>query len=243
MLNKRLQLLLITNIILGAEIIGLNAEASNMKFPSEISIEVKAPREAFNTLLDITKEEQAKREEERRIAEEKRLEEERRRQEEEERKRLEALKKPHFNPYNVGEVSNLSREQMYKMLEGTALQTLANAYYYYEEVYQVNAVFMMALTAEESGWGRSELAMFRNNLSGHKDPYTSDWKYYSDWGQCLEESFRLIREEYLNEDGAFYTGSNIYNINLTYCPDPVTPNSWANNIVSITKLLFRKLEE
>lgn len=182
--------------------------------------------------------------EQRRIEEEERL---RREQEEAERQRLlreeeerRRREEPHFNPYNVSELSNLSKEQMSIMLEGTALHTLVNAYYWYEQKYQINAVFMMALTAEESGWGRSSLAISNNNLSGHKTR-SGEWEYYSDWGECLEESFRLISEEYVNPNGLFYTGASMYNINLVYCPDPVNPSSWADNISRIGYELLNKL--
>lgn len=166
-------------------------------------------------------------------------EQERLRAEEEERQRLASLV-PHFNPYNINELSNLTKEQMYTMLDGTALVTLVDAFYWYEQQYQVNAIFMMSLTAEESGWGRSSLAISNNNLSGHKSS-TGEWAYYSDWGECLEESFRLISEEYTDPNGLFYTGSSIYDINLVYCPDPIAPNSWANNINAIAQNLLGKL--
>lgn len=161
------------------------------------------------------------------------------RQQQEEEERLASLV-PHFNPYNINELSNLSKEQMYTMLEDTALVTLVDAFYWYEQQYQVNAIFMMSLTAEESGWGRSSLAISNNNLSGHKS-LTGGWAYYSDWGECLEESFRLIGEEYTSPAGRFYTGPSIYDINLVYCPDPVNPNSWANNLNSIAQNLLGKL--
>lgn len=182
--------------------------------------------------------------EQRRIEEEERL---RREQEEAERQRLlreeeerRRREEPHFNPYNVSELSNLSKEQISIMLEGTALHTLVNAYYWYEQQYQINAVFLMALTAEESGWGRSYLAINNNNLSGHKNK-SGGWAYYNNWGECLEESFRLLSQEYVYPNGAFYTGPNMYDINLVYCPDPENPHSWANNISRIGYELMNKL--
>lgn len=182
--------------------------------------------------------------EQKRIEEEERL---RREQEEAERQRQLQLEEerrrtmPHFNPYNVSELSNLSKEQISKMLEGTALHTLVNAYYWYEQEYQINAVFLMSLTAEESGWGRSSLAINNNNISGHKNS-RGEWAYYSNWGECLEESFRLLSQEYVNPNGRFYTGPSMYDINLMYCPNPDNPNSWANNIANIGYGLMSKLD-
>lgn len=176
-----------------------------------------------------------------------RLEQERIRKEQEEAERLRQLEEerlktqPHFNPYNVSELSNLSREQISKMLEGTALHSLVNAFYWYEQEYQINAVFLMALTAEESGWGRSSLAISNNNLSGHKKS-GGGWAYYNSWGECLEESFRLLSHEYVNPNGLYYTGPNMYDINLVYCPNPDNPSSWANNISRIGYELMNKLQ-
>ena len=95
-----------------------------------------------------------------------RLEElERQRLAEEERQRqIEANRVVTYNPYNLLEPSNITREEAYQMLEGTALQTLSNAYVYMEELYGVNAIFLMSLSAEESGWGRSSLAISNNNI-------------------------------------------------------------------------------
>ena len=75
------------------------------------------------------------------------LEQERLRQEELERKRLaeiEANRVVTYNPYNLLEPSNITREEVHIMLEGTALQTLSNAYVYMEELYGVNAIYLMS---------------------------------------------------------------------------------------------------
>ena len=62
-----------------------------------------------------------------------------------------------YNPDNLREVSNLSKEQIYNMLEGNNLQALADSYYEMEQKYNINAIFLMALNMEESGHGRSSL--------------------------------------------------------------------------------------
>ena len=61
---------------------------------------------------------------------------------------------PKFNPYNLTEKSNIDKDKAKVLLEGSALQTAAGAYVYAEEVYGVNAIFLMALTSHESGHGR-----------------------------------------------------------------------------------------
>ena len=57
----------------------------------------------------------------------------------------EKIKEVTYNPDNLREISNLSKEQIYKMLEGNNLQALAEDYYEMEQKYNVNAIFLMAL--------------------------------------------------------------------------------------------------
>ena len=104
---------------------------------------------------------------------------------------------PKFNPYNLTEKSNIDKDKAKVLLEGSALQTAAGAYVYAEEVYGVNAIFLMALTSHESGHGRSALAIERNNIGGVKDS-NGNWKYYSDWGECIMHIARFISNSYLN---------------------------------------------
>ena len=161
-------------------------------------------------------------------AETKRLEEQRQRE-------LEEQKKPHFNPYDVSEPSNLTKEQMYKMLEGTALVTIVDALHWYEQEYGVNAIFITSIVALESGWGESSLARTHNNLTGYIGQ-NGDYYAFADWGESVQETFRLISEEYVSEDGLFYNGKSVWNINTRYCE----LDSWSGKIVSIGNDLLSK---
>lgn len=166
------------------------------------------------------------------------LEQERLRQEELERKRLaeiEANRVVTYNPYNLLEPSNITREEAYIMLEGTALQTLSNAYVYMEELYGVNAIYLMSLSAEESGWGRSQLAITHNNIGGIKS--SNGWMYFSDWGECLDYKARLLKNQYLSENGGYFNGYSIWNVNIKYCEQ----DTWADNINSIAYGLLNKI--
>lgn len=166
------------------------------------------------------------------------LEQERLRREELERQRLaeiEANRVVTYNPYNLLEPSNITREEAYIMLEGTALQTLSNAYVYMEELYGVNAIYLMSLSAEESGWGRSQLAITHNNIGGIKS--SNGWMYFSDWGECLDYKARLLKNQYLSENGGYFNGYSIWNVNIKYCEQ----DTWADNINSIAYGLLNKI--
>lgn len=169
----------------------------------------------------------------------KKAEEERLQQEEEMRKAEEERLSitPNYNPFNLTEKSNLTTEMAIKMLNGSALQNAAAAYVYAEEVYGVNAIFLMSLTSLESGHGRSELAMYRNNIGGVKSS-SGDWAYFSDWGECIMYIASFIKELYLNEDGAYYNGKSIWAVNIKYCADS---SPWADMINSIANDLLAKV--
>ena len=141
-----------------------------------------------------------------------------------------------FNPYNLLEPSNITREQMYNILEGTALQTLSDGYVYMEEVYGINALFLVSLSAEESGWGRSELAIYNNNLGGIKST-TGDWEYFNDWFECLSFKADLLYNDYLCNDGQYHYGTSIWDVNIAYCEQ----TTWAENINTIAYELLEKV--
>lgn len=143
---------------------------------------------------------------------------------------------PKFNPYNLTEKSNIDKDKAKVLLEGSALQTAAGAYVYAEEVYGVNAIFLMALTSHESGHGRSTLAIERNNIGGVKDS-NGNWKYYSDWGECIMHIARFISNSYLNEDGIYYNGKSIWAVNINYCLDS---SPWADMINNLAMELVNK---
>lgn len=144
--------------------------------------------------------------------------------------------KPNYNLYNILEPSNLTRDQAYQMLEGTALQSLSRAYVYMEELYGVNAIFLMSLSAEESGYGTSNLARTRNNIGGIKNNDGS-WRLFSDWGECLNYKAKLLKDYYLTEDGDYFNGYSIFNINEKYCEQ----KTWSDNINQIANELLNKL--
>lgn len=155
------------------------------------------------------------------------------------KKEIEEILPIHFNYEDVREPSNLTHEQIYKMLKGSPLQELSDEYLALEKRYDLNALFVMSLTIEESGWGKSNVAVNNNNISGQR--INGVYRTFNSWEDCLKETYRLIREEYINPVGKYYVGSsNIYDINTTYCPD-TAPGSWATNIIRISYDLRGKI--
>ena len=149
------------------------------------------------------------------------------------------VKELHFNIDNVTEASNMTVDQIQEVLKGTALYPLASDYIELEQVYGINALFVLSLTIEESGWGTSRITHDNNNISGQR--INGVYRTFKSKYMCLKETYRLLSEEYVNEEGKYYVGSsNIYDINATYCPD-TEKDSWANNIIEISKNIRNKV--
>ncbi|MGL4571749.1 MAG: glucosaminidase domain-containing protein [Clostridium sp.] len=170
------------------------------------------------------------------IKEQKRKEAERKKklEQEKQRKIQEENKRVIYNPNNLLEKSNLTREKAHMILKGTRLQTLSNAYVYMEEKYGVNAIFLMSISAEESGWGTSPLARTHNNIGGIKG--NNGYRYFNNWAECLDYKARLLKKEYLTSSGSYYNGQSIYSVNIKYCEQ----KTWSGNINSIANGLVNK---
>ena len=149
----------------------------------------------------------------------------------------EEIKEATYNPDNLREKSNLSKEQIYNMLEGNNLQVLADKYHEMEEKYNINAIFLIALNIEESGHGKSSLAVYNNNLGGIKSRH-GGYATFESWDSCLEYIASLIDEMYLSETGAYYNGTSIYGVNVRYC----IGGNWAANLNNIANELLEKVE-
>lgn len=148
--------------------------------------------------------------------------------------------KAYFNHNNLLEKSNVSIDQLKTILKDTGLSGLEHAYINAEEETGVNAIFLIALTAEESAWGRSNRAKKDNNMSGYK-VYTASSKGES--FKSKEESIlttaNLIKKHYLSDDGNYYHGKTIYDVNKNYCT--TGGYSWSNNIIAISKDLIQDI--
>ena len=150
---------------------------------------------------------------------------------------VEDINEATYNPDNLRELSNLSKEQISRILEGNDLQVLADTYYEMENKYNINAIFLMALNMEESGHGRSSLAVYSNNLGGIKSR-DGGYASFESWDQCLDYISNLIDEMYLTEGGAYYNGTSVYGVNVKYC----VGGTWAENLNTIAGEILYKSE-
>ena len=108
------------------------------------------------------------------------------------------------------------------------LVDLAEDFVAAEERYGVNAVFLAALAAFESGWGRH---CFReNNIFG--------WgrKSFETKSECIDFVASKIAQHYLSECGKYYHGMNLYGVNRSYNGSDV----WLENVAAIMSKISEK---
>ena len=110
-----------------------------------------------------------------------------------------------------------------------------------EERYQVNALYLIAHSALESAWGRSQIAKDKNNFFGiaayDTTPYDSA-KSFDDVDKGILGAAKWIRENYI-DNGRTYLGNKSSGMNVLYASDPY----WGEKIASIMMTINSKLGE
>lgn len=148
-----------------------------------------------------------------------------------------------YNPYDLTVTSNVSKAQLEYALKGTSLSGLEGAFIASEKEYGVNAMFLVGLVANESGWGESERARYQNNLTGYA-VYTdySRGAYFSSKEESILETARLLSEDYLDPNGQYHNGYSLWQVNIKYSQENGQPNEeWSSVINSITNDLVNKI--
>lgn len=97
-----------------------------------------------------------------------------------------------------------------------------------EEKYSVNAVFLAAVAALESGWGKS--CFLPNNIFGWNG------KSFSSKSECVDFVASKLAEHYLSEDGKYYNGKTVSGVNLCYNGSGL----WAEKVSSIMTMIMKK---
>lgn len=102
------------------------------------------------------------------------------------------------------------------------LKPLAKTFLEAEEKSGINACFLAAVSALESGWGRYQFR--ENNIFGFgRMTFESE-------EECILHVAEYLRKNYLNEDGKYYRGGTIADIGKIWCPDDGT---WVRLVTGI----------
>ena len=153
------------------------------------------------------------------------------------------------NPFlfrDLRKPSNYTAEELDKVyslmnIKGSRLAGKGSIFKEAEERYQINALYLIAHSALESSWGRSQIAKDKNNFFGiaayDTTPYDSA-KSFDDVDKGILGAAKWIRENYI-DNGRTYLGNKSSGMNVLYASDPY----WGEKIASIMMSINSKLGE
>ncbi len=123
-----------------------------------------------------------------------------------------------------------SAEELSKGLSGE-LFSLAGEFFSAEEKYGVNALFLCAVAALESGWGK--YCFRQNNIFGWSG------KSFENKAECIDFVTSKISENYLSEKGKYYNGKNLSGVNVCYNGNVF----WEAKVAEIMAMISRRIEK
>ena len=152
--------------------------------------------------------------------------------------------------------SGLTLDQFKKVLtdskdKNKIFEQNAEYFYYIEEQYNINGIFVAAVGIHESAWGTSKIAKEKYNLFGYgaydSNPYNGAYSF-SNYSECIDLIARVFVKYYLNPKGtsiyggetatgSYYNGPTLTGINTRYATD----KNWANGVYTHMKYLYNKL--
>ncbi len=157
---------------------------------------------------------------------------------------------------SLNKPSGLTLEQFKKILSDSkdvnkVFENNAEYFYYIEQQYNINGVFVAAVGIHESAWGTSKISRDKNNLFGYgaydSNPYNGAYNF-SNYSESIDLIARVFVKYYINPKGTsiyggeqavgtYYYGSNLSAINTKYATD----KNWANGVYQHMKYLYNKL--
>ena len=151
--------------------------------------------------------------------------------------------------------SGLSLEQFKKVLTdnkdvNNIFSQNAEYFYYIEQQYNINGIFVAAIGIHESAWGTSKIAQNKKNLFGYgaydSSPYSSSYNFDT-YAEGIDLIARVLVKYYLNPSGTaiyngetasgkYYSGNTLTAVNKKYATD----KNWANAVYKYMKYLYKK---
>ena len=127
----------------------------------------------------------------------------------------------------------------------------AEYFYYIEQQYNINGIFVAAVAIHESGWGTSNISKNKKNLFGYgaydSDPSGSAYTFQS-YAEGIDLVARVFVKYYLNPKGTpiyggetatgtYFEGATLTAVNTRYASD----KNWANAVFKWMTYLYNKL--
>ena len=129
-------------------------------------------------------------------------------------------------------------------------QENAKYFYYIEDEYSINGIFVAAIGIHESAWGTSKIAKNKYNLFGYgaydSNPYNGAYTF-ENYSESIDLIARVLVKHYLNPSGTsiydgetatgkYYNGNNLSGVNKKYATD----KNWANSVYKYMEYLYEK---
>ena len=152
--------------------------------------------------------------------------------------------------------SGLTLEQFKKVLsdgkdKNKIFENNAEYFYYIEQQYGINGVFVAAIGIHESAWGTSKIANDKNNLFGFtaydSDPYNSATSF-DNYENAINKVAEVLSTKYLHvagtkisdeltATGTYFNGTSAKSVNVRYASD----TGWADKVFNYMQYLYNKL--
>lgn len=110
------------------------------------------------------------------------------------------------------------------------LKPLAPWFIQAQDKYGIDAVFLAAVSAEESGWGRYQFR--NNNIFGFEN---CD---YDSLEACVDHAASWLHTEYLTPGGRYYEGVGVADVNVHYNGR----DTWEKHIAAIMHQIVNRIE-
>lgn len=132
-------------------------------------------------------------------------------------------------------------------------QNNSKYFYYIEDEYNINGIFVAAVGIHESAWGTSKIALNKNNLFGYgaydSNPYNGAYDF-EDYAESIDLVSRVFVKYYINPSGTsiydgqkangkYYSGNTLSAVNKRYATD----KNWANGVYKHMKYLYNKIQK
>lgn len=160
------------------------------------------------------------------------------------KRELEAVEAYYSNPasYDGNDIRKPSYMEPHEydaILAGTGLEGIGWALAKAEREYSINGLFLLSLSAQESGWGTNRLTTEKNNITSFTAYDSNPMKHATEFeskAQCILATAKWLDEHYLTDGGKYFKGYSTYALNEHYASD----DEWARKIDTIAKGVLNK---
>jgi len=128
-----------------------------------------------------------------------------------------------------------SAEKLNKYLNNKGvLQGKGESFMRAQEKYGISASVLVGIAVNETGNGKSNLALNKNNVGGIRISGSTEFKTFDSVDDCIMEMARILKEHYVNNSNLSLF--KLYQVNAKYCPASDTTdtegvnNNWASAV-------------